>query len=167
MKTKIEDWIEKMKSHNMSYKKIVFSVAALIMFLCVGCVQKTTHPGIDKYSVLIVGEWEGADDTGKEGIFIFKKDGRVDFVLDGKTFNDFAEGDPDIYLKYELDTSFQPMHLDFVMSSNQIGFSQAIKMIIEFINEDEIRVASNFNDTRPVRFPKTGEDTMYLKRVKN
>ncbi len=142
---------------------IVFTCILLIFFGCATSSNKKTEDYFQK----LQGKWEGADSKNKVGSFIFYEDGRVDIILDGKSFSEeITKGIG--RLIYSLDSSISPMKLDIICednNGNELG--TVMKMIVQFLPDDKIKIRTLFSDKRPEKFLEEDDaNTIILSKVK-
>jgi hypothetical protein len=142
------------------------SVAILIAItmMIVGCKKKpvetaepvspvsTPQPEV-QYQEILIGEWTGSDNKNQQGGFIFNKNGDAYFISDGQKF---GGSDGNWTLKYQLDLSQKPIHLDFIGVDENGNTIREMLSIIEFISPDEIKVRTYFNEERPIDFLEDG-----------
>lgn len=147
-----------MKKAVMKFVLVVGVVVALV-----GCASEQKQRSDSPYHRMLVGEWQVVSEP--ESQFIFYENREVDMVQEGVSMEDeINEDGDDAYFRFELDPDYQPMRLDIIMSSVKYGYSDPMKMIIEFSDENTIKVATNFNHKRPEDFSNEDE-VLYLKRV--
>lgn len=104
--------------------------------------QKTTD---------LVGRWIGADIDNNKSEMFFTEDGFVSFTINKQTFGgkNFTIKGQKADLKYEMDSSKNPIWLDFIgYLSGEIIEKGRLKGIIRFIDEDNADILLNFENVR-------------------
>ena len=113
----------------------------------------------------LVGEWTGVSE-GEEGSFIFREDGTANLIIKGKSLVDEEVMEKGTLL-YSFDPSKIPSELDLIgidNSGNELG---RMKMILQFLTDDKIKIRTFFNDRKPKKFlAEDDEDTFILSRNK-
>jgi hypothetical protein len=103
----------------------------------------------------IVGEWVGTDPTGDSGAIILNADGTAKMVMNNTVLDGSSAGGS---LKWKLDSSKDPMHLDIV-GTNAAGQSMSLPMIVRFIGESQLQVRISDNGkSRPAVFSENVDD---------
>jgi uncharacterized protein (TIGR03067 family) len=129
----------------MIKKTIPLLVVGLLLIILVGVACTSTEAEL-------VGEWQG-NYQGDEIIMEFSKDGQFKMIVDP----DEASG------TYTLDTTKDPIWIDLTIEYGE-GFeeNETILTILEFIDEDTLRLQNNFaGEPRPESFT---EDTLTMTR---
>ncbi len=98
----------------------------------------------------LIGRWEGTS-GGVIGALTFTADGRADFIESGVSLTESLSKNNG-YVKYSIDTTKHPHHLDFISISRSGEEIDRLKMIFEYISESQIRVRANYNGDRPLHF---------------
>ena len=126
---------------------------------------------------ILIGNWQATDKSGVKNKMVFSNDGFVSMsingeFIDGKNFvvkggkKDGQKGT----LKYEIDESTVPIKMDIIASSLEKGKAVEkgrLLAIVDFINNDEIKINLSLNQTRATEFNETNEDsTVLLQRDK-
>lgn len=142
-------------SKNKTMKKL-FILLFTIPFLISFSPLKTTED--------FIGKWKG-EDKGEIGFIIFDKDGYASIeiqgqIIGGKEFEiDGQKGS----LIYKLNTSVEPIQIDFEMTKFKSGEIKSLLGIVEFIDDDSFKLALDFESNRPTDFSK---NTITFQRVK-
>jgi len=99
-----------------------------------------------KYSHL--GRWNSKLVDGRDISLILDNNGYAKFVINDKLYkpNDYTNS-----TVYVIDYNANPVTLDIVYISKTRP-SSVIRMVVEFLSPEIIRVATNFNDIRPSNF---------------
>jgi hypothetical protein len=122
------------------------TVLLALSFLLIQCgrTKQTQH----------IGEWSGVDSTGAVGNFVFEKNGTGKMTV----------GDTFATCKYEIDYSKRPIWLGVILTQN--GQEVRIKMIVEFLDRNTMRLRTFFDESRPIEFlEKDPKHTIVLSRV--
>ncbi len=110
------------------------------------------------------GEWTGVS-KGKKETIIFQKDGTVNFIVGGKSIADKVKGKGTLH--YLIDPSKVPMELNLIVLDiycNELG---RVKMIVQFLADDKIKVKTLFGDKRPGKlFTEGDQKAMIFSKVK-
>lgn len=138
-------------------KKIV-----LLLFLTATISSFKTTEKVASFN--IVGEWTGQDKKNANGSFIFDEEGyatmiRGEETMGGKEFE--LEGIK-ASMRYVMDESTNPIKFDLVITSLDNSKSKSMKMLLIVVDNNTIKLASNFNQFRPTAFTK--QNTVVLKR---
>lgn len=125
----------------------------------------------------LVGNWSATDNKGIKNKMVFSNDDFVSMTIngefiDGKNFvvkggkNNGQKGT----LKYEIDESTVPMKMDIIASAIEKGKpieKGRLLAILDFINNDEIKINISLNQNRASEFNEANEDsTILLQREK-
>lgn len=110
-----------------------------------------------------IGKWLG--DDGKDlGFVQFDQEGYAtlglgDQIMGGKEFTLRGEKGS---MTYEIDASKQPIEIDLIVTKLESGEQKRLFCIAQFINDNEMQFAMDFNNQRPLEF--TEENSIVLKR---
>jgi len=137
---------------------------SIILLLTVFILSCATPPQqqISDVKNKLIGEWSSVDQSGKQGSFIFYKDGNADMVIEGKPMED-----ENIKLIYFFDSSKEPMELDLIYVDNFNNEWVLMRGIVQFLTDNKIKIRSFFNDNRPEGFlAKDDNNTLILLKSK-
>jgi len=122
------------------------TVVFALSFLLIQC-ERTRH-------TQHIGEWSGVDSIGTVGNLVFEKNGT------GK----ITQGDTSATCKYTIDYSKRPIWLDIILTEN--GQEVPMKLIVEFLDRNTIRLRTFFDESRPIEFlEQDPKHTIVLRRV--
>lgn len=113
---------------------------------------------------VFVGEWIGMD-KGMEVLVLFSDDGyfsmqKGDIIIGGKEFPINSEKGS---MTYEINTSADPIEMDFTVTKLNSGEQAKALGIAKFITDREIRFALEFGNDRPNTFDS--KNAITLKKV--
>ena len=122
---------------------------------------KTSHK-VDEYS--IVGKWSGLDENNENGTFVFDADGYATMIKNGQSMGgkEFEMKGIKASMKYKIDKSSNPIKFDIIVLALKSKEVKSMKMLLKFIDNNTIKLASDFNETRPLSFTKA--NSILLKR---
>ena len=107
----------------------------------------------------LVGEWSGSNAANCS--FIFREDGVVIMVRDSFVIS----GEDKRKCLWEIDTKYDPIHLDFILVKHEAKEELVIQAIIRFLTDDKIQICSSRDSERPSSFFDAGEEnTLILNR---
>lgn len=126
---------------------------------------------------ILIGNWKATDSNGTENKMVFSPDGFISMTIngefiDGKNFmvKDGKNKGQKGTLKYEIDDSNVPIKMDIVAASLEKGKSVEkgrLLAILEFINNDEIKINISINQARALEFNEANQQsTIVLRRQK-
>jgi len=123
-------------------KQLLITIAAVVLVGCGSAPEKK-----------LIGEWKGTDGTGKTMSLVFNEDGSM-MLIDGNTVFEASEDIESV--RWKLDTSQAPMHLDVVITSKSQEQEPAIlPLIARFVGDNKLQVrlesSSNLKN-RPLGF---------------
>jgi len=127
--------------HNTGKCLIAF---ALLLF-SLGSVSAAPGPRDSVAYTLLLGIWEGKDQTGAKGLIRFKSDTTVEILTADISFRDTVVNRSIIKLFFEVNTQASPLWLDLVMKAqlnNSTGWMEIKRMkgIVRFISPDQIEI---------------------------
>ena len=133
-------------------KKYLLPVILLaIAILPISCGNRDQTP---PYYQPHIGLWEDTGAADKKTVIVFREDGTGNIAFDYQG-SDF---------KYVIDYSKKPVWLDLIYSRE--GKPYRAKMIIQFLDNNQLKWRTFFNDKRPTEFtPKDPDSTIILNRV--
>lgn len=136
--------------------KSVFILLFTIPFFSV-IMEKDTHP--------IIGKWVDVDND-EIGYLIFDRHGFAIMELNGQVLGGRAFIYNGIMAKmtYEINDLKNPIQLDLIVTILKSEEEYRLFCLLEFIDDDTMKLATNFNDKRPKDFKS--ETSVILKRVK-
>jgi len=124
----------------------------LASILLISC-SNSEH--IQQFSPPHIGEWAGVDSGGIKAVIVFKENG-IGMISFNSQVSDF---------KYVVDYAKKPIWLDLIYSRE--GKPYRAKLIVKFMDTNELKWRTFFNDTRPTEFISDDpKNTMILTRVK-
>lgn len=126
----------------------------------------------------LYGKWTGFDEQNKRGSFTFFSDGYtyVEFegmIIDGRNYiiPDGPNKGKVGHVNYTVDFSKTPFKFTLTASyngqNNEIEESKFLKGLIEFINENEIRLFIDFDNKNPSIIDPLSPGTMILHKDSN
>lgn len=135
-----------------------------------------TNFGISQNSITgtkenpLIGKWVGMDNNGISNGLILDNDNFIIFISANETFGgkEFESDGENHSYKYEVDTSVNPIRLDYVLykKTDQKSIEEKrFKSIVRFIDSSTIEIRTSFNSEYPIEFSSKKEDTIILKRV--
>lgn len=112
----------------------------------------------------IVGKWTGIDNNNDKGSFVFDFEGYATIIKEGESMGgkEFEMQGIKACMKYKIDYSSTPIKFDIVVTALKTKESRSMKMLLKIEDDNTIKLASDFNETRPKNFTK--ENTILLKR---
>lgn len=112
----------------------------------------------------IVGKWTGFDEEKEKGSFVFDSEGYATMIKDNQMMGgkEFVMNGMKACMKYKIDESSTPIKFDLIIFNLKTKESKNMKMLLKIVDNNTIKLASNFNETRPNSFNK--ENTILLKR---
>ncbi len=101
-----------------------------------------------------IGLWKDIGAADKQTAIVFREDGT------GNISFDYQDSD----FKYVIDYSKKPVWLDLIYSRE--GKPYRAKMIVQFLDNNQLKWRTFFNEKRPTEFiPKDPDNTITLNRV--
>ena len=133
----------------------------LMLFLIIPLLSMTIENDRAKF----VGKWIGEDKNeighlnfDSEGYAFFEYQGEIlggkEFVFNGKKGK----------MTYEINDKTNPIKVDLIVTKLDSGEQKKLLCIAEFINNDTMKFAINFEGKRPTEFDS--ENSIILKREK-
>jgi hypothetical protein len=120
---------------------------------------------------LPIGKWGGTDDKGAKILFIFDEENYVTNIIDNEVFGGkkYKRNNGQYYnCKYVIDKTKNPIWLDLVIYDMQGREVDRTECIMQFINNDKMRLRFNFNkqQKRHQTFdPNDKKSTIILDRI--
>lgn len=114
----------------------------------------------------LVGKWKGVDEKDKIGFMTFDTEGFVSIEVDGEILGG-KESDMNgekVSMTYSINLDTDPVEIDFTMTKLSTKEQRSMLFIAEFQDEDNIKLASNFNAERPTEF--NIDNSIVLTRMK-
>lgn len=112
----------------------------------------------------LIGTWisDNSDDVGTINFF---QNGYAGFEVDGQVFGgkEFTINGEKGSMTYEINTSTDPIQVDFIVTKLSSGKQKTLLCIATFINDNTIKFNLNFEDTRPEQFDEV--NTIILNRT--
>jgi hypothetical protein len=131
-----------MKAGKLPSAKLLLLACATFMAL-----QSRALPGPKDSAAftLLLGVWEGKDQTGARGIINFKSDTTVEIFTSDITFQDTIVNKSIIKLFFEVNTHTNPVWLDLVMKAYVVDGTgwieiKRMKGILRFLSADQIEL---------------------------
>jgi hypothetical protein len=122
---------------------------------------------------ILVGTWQGTDANSVKNKMIFTPDNFISMTVNGELIggkNYIIKGGKNngqkALLKYEINESKVPVTLDIIaiiLEKDKEIEKGRILGIVEFKNDDEIKINLSLNGTRATEFDE--ENTISLKRI--
>lgn len=111
----------------------------------------------------LVGTWTSAD-SNEVGTINFYEDGYASFEVDGQVFGgkEFTIKGEQGSMTYEINTTTDPIQVDFIVTKLSSGKQKKLLCIAQFINSNTIKFNLNFEDMRPEKFDES--NTIVLNR---
>lgn len=133
----------------------------LILLLAIPLLSLT----VEKENTKFIGKWIGEDkkDIGylnfdSEGYAYFEIQGQImggkEFVMNGKKGK----------MTYEINSETNPIQIDFIVTVLESGEQKSLLCIANFIDNDTMEFAINFEEKRPTEF--NSENSIIFKREK-
>lgn len=134
----------------------------LLLFLAPLFAFISTNNDVEKK---IVGKWKG-EDKGEVGYFIFDEKGYAYMQMNGQVVGgeSFIFNGKKGKMTYKVNSTVSPIELDLIVNIIDENAEHKLKFIIEFIDDDSIKLASDFGETRPKVF--TADNSLIFKREK-
>lgn len=113
----------------------------------------------------LIGKWAGQD-KNEIGYFIFQENGFAAFELQGQVFGgeEFEFRGMKAQMTYEVVNKTNPIQLDLIVKLLESGEENKLYCIVEFIDEDTMKLALSFGESRPTEF--NGINSIIFKRQK-
>ena len=111
-----------------------------------------------------LGKWNG-DDKSEIGYITFDNEGYATFEIQGQIIGgkEFTMNGKKGKMSYSINFNTTPIEVDFIVTKLASKESKKILGIAEFLDNDTMRFAMDFNAKRPTEF---GDHTILLERVK-
>lgn len=134
-----------------------------LLFICFSILSFAQKTSLEKYN--FIGKWKGTD-KNKTGYIILEQDGTASISIGGKVLGgkDYVINGKKAYIIYKIEDTTMPVNLDFIMYLDGIEKTKRLLFILEIIDADSFKIASDFNDERPTGFAEN--NTMLMTRVK-
>lgn len=110
----------------------------------------------------IIGKWV-VEDNEEEGKLIFYKNGNIslkegdEFILNGSINNISANSE---IWTYKVNQNVDPVEIELINFNIGTGARRKIYMILEFIDDQTIKLASEFNGNKILKFNKSNTSKM-------
>ncbi len=133
----------------------------LILFLMIPLLSMTIKNDRAKF----VGKWIG-EDKKEIGYLNFDTEGYAFFEFQGKIFGgkEFIFNGKKGKMTYEINSETNPIQVDLTVTKLESGEQKKLLCIAEFINNDKMKFAINFEEKRPTEFDS--ENSIIFKREK-
>ena len=120
-------------------------IAFVLVISTIGRVSANAGPRDSVAYSLLLGIWEGRDQTGAKGLIRFKADTTVEILTTDISFRDTVVNRTIIKLFFEVNTQASPLWLDLVMKAqlnNTTAWMEIKRMkgIVRFITPDQIEI---------------------------
>ncbi len=117
----------------------------------------TTESDHEKF----IGKWIG-EDKGEIGYINFDNEGYAFFEMQGRIFGgkEFIFDGKKGKMTYEVNSKTNPIQLDFVITKLEDGEQKRLLCIVEFSDNNTMKMALNFNDDRPIVFDQKNSITL-------
>lgn len=134
----------------------------LLFLVCFSFLSLAQYKTAENFN--FVGKWKGVD-KNKTGYITLEQDGTAsisigDKVLGGKNY---VINGKKAYIIYKIEGTTKPINLDFIMYLDGIEKTKRLLFILEIIDADSFKIASDFNAERPTGFAEN--NTMVMTRV--
>ncbi|MFD0991054.1 hypothetical protein ACFQ1R_13175 [Mariniflexile jejuense] len=142
---------------NQNYMNFIKSI--LITIVIFSCASSGILQSEDK----LVGKWNGTDFWNNKSDLIFTTDKNVSMTLNGEILGgeNFEIKGTKAELKYEIDSSKDPIWIDFIAIEKESKIEKGrIKGIMRFIDENNVELLMNFNGVRFENFDKENEQSI-------
>lgn len=136
----------------------------LILLLFLAPLFGFISPNVD-FDKNIVGKRKGVD-KGEVGYFVFDENGYAFMEMQGQKLGgeNFVFEGKNARMTYKMNDKVNPMELDIIVSIIGQKGEHKLKFIVEFIDDDTIKLASDFTQQRPKEF--SSNNTIVFKREK-
>ena len=129
-----------------------------IIFVLFSCI--TNNPKEDGLKMTHVGKWEGKLSSSEKIKLILTNDGFAKLYINNKIVNPKNNLSGIVYV---IDYESTPNVLDLIFMKDGEE-STVIRMIVEFISSDILRIQTDFNEYKPKNFEK---DKLFILKKKN
>lgn len=120
-------------------------------------------------SQTLIGKWNGTDFSKNKCDLIFTEDKNVSLTVNGEIIGgeNFMINGIKAELKYEVDFAKNPIWIDLIAIEKETKIEKGrIKVILKYINENNIEILLDFNGKRYKNFEKENEEyILMLKKV--
>lgn len=133
----------------------------LLLFLAVPLLSLTPENDTAKF----IGKWIGDDQIGL-GFVTFDTEGYAYFEIEGQVFGgkEFIYDGKKGKMTYSINTTTNPIQVDFIITKLQNGEQIKIPCIAKFIDDNTMQFAMGFELSRPTGFEEA--NSIVLKRAK-
>jgi hypothetical protein len=133
----------------------------LLLFLAVPLLSFSQEKDNDKF----IGKWIGNDQMGF-GYITFDSEGYAYFEIEGITFGgkEFTLEGKKGSMTYEINSTTNPIQVDFTITKLESGEQRKILCIANFIDDNSMQFALSFEENRPTNF--NGENAIVFERGK-
>lgn len=123
--------------------KLLLTIIGLFIF--------SFHNTLDKSQ--LYGKWKG-EDRGDIGYINFDTDGYAHFEIGGQIFGgkEFEYDGKKGTMTYEVHENTMPLQVDLILTILDTGEVNTLFCIAEFLNENTMKFAINFENQRPTAF---------------
>lgn len=120
---------------------------------------------IEKDNSKFIGKWIGVA-KNDIGFITFDSEGYAYFEINGQLFGgkDFIFQGKRGKMTYEINRNLMPIHVDFTVTKLESGEQKKLLCIANFIDDDTMQFAINFEQIRPIEF--NDENSIVFKREK-
>jgi len=133
----------------------------LILFLIIPILSMT----IENDKAKFFGKWIG-DDQKEIGYLNFDSEGYAFFEIQGQIFGgkEFVFEGKKGKMTYEINSETNPIQVDLILTKLETGEQKKLLCIAEFIDNDTMKFALTFEESRPTEFDS--ENSIIFKRDK-
>ena len=112
-----------------------------------------------------LGKWIG-EDSADIGYLTFDKEGYAFFEIQGQILGgkEFEMNGKKGKMTYQINNEFSPIQVDFIVTILENGESRKLLCIANFIDDDTMEFAIDFENKRPLEFD--AENSIIFKRDK-
>jgi len=133
----------------------------LILFLIIPILSMT----IENDKAKFFGKWIG-EDQKEIGYLNFDSEGYAFFEIQGQIFGgkEFVFDGKKGKMTYEINSETNPIQVDLILTKLETGEQKKLLCIAEFIDNDTMKFALTFEESRPTEFDS--ENSIIFKRDK-
>ncbi|MCB0372478.1 MAG: hypothetical protein KDD31_05685 [Muricauda sp.] len=133
--------------------KLLFPIIAFLLL--------SYNPSSDKSQ--LYGKWKG-EDQGEIGYINFDPDGYAHFEIRGQIFGgkEFEYDGKMGTVTYKVSENVKPIQVDLILTILDTGEENRLLCIAEFLDENTMKFAINFQNQRPTAF--TEENSLVFTR---
>lgn len=114
----------------------------------------------------LIGKWVGEDDNKLLGFMIFDAEGYATIGVDGMVLGgkEFTMDGKTGQMTYTVNMETDPIEIDLVLKQFETNKEKTLMCIVEFVGDDQLKIAMGFDDVRPEVFDDEAKETIVLTR---